>query len=247
MRVLLTLLSSALCAVSTLVAQQAAPTASQDPGSLSKIAQMEQTYRESLKARHLPLIQSYVAELRQLQARATTVEDKTAYGEEIARIAKMFNEGGVVMPRELGAAPKPKLMVENAAISGAVFSLDPHEAEPAPPAGAKQMSLGSAAWTLSRLPAGSYDVVAEYTCPEVPNGGEIIVSFGSLREKRSLAMHHATKDGTTFRLLRLGRLVVEEEVLGGRVTVSAAPGVEPWFTVRRILIARSEKRPDPEQ
>lgn len=211
----------------------------------SKLEQMEATYRENLKARHLPLIQSYFAELRNAQARATTVAEKTAYGEEMARVAKLVTEGGIIWPRMDEATPTPQSLpaAESSQRSGVVFSMDPHETDPPQPAGAETVPLGSATWTLSRLPAGTYEVVAEYICPVVPESAEIRIHFAGLEEKRSVKAGSATKDSNTVRLMRLGRLVIKEEILGGRITVTASPGPDAWFSVRRILISRPEKRP----
>lgn len=222
-------------------AQTAAPTDT-TPVPLSKLEQMEATYRDSLKSRHLPLIQQYVTELRLAQTKAITAAEKTVYAEEIARIARIVNEGGIVWPvteAPIATAATPAASER----SGVVFSLDPSETNPPQPDGAEVVSLGTTTWTLSRLPAGTYELVAEYSCPEVPEGGEVQVRFDGMEEKRSLKASNATKDPATVRLMRLGRLVVKQEVLGGQITVSASPGPDAWFTVRRILIARPEKRP----
>lgn len=233
-----------LLACATAVHAQAPLSDAEPPVPLSKLEQMEATYRESLRARHLPLIQSYFAELRAAQAKAATVAEKTAYGEEMARIAKLVNEGGIIWPRieDPSPATQPAPVPDASQRSGVVFSMDPHETDPPQPTGAQSVPLGSATWTLSRLPAGTYELVAEYTCPVVPEGGEIHISFAGLEEKKSVKSGNVTKDANTVRLMRLGKLVVKEEVLGGRITVSASPGPEAWFSVRRILIARPEKR-----
>lgn len=208
-----------------------------------KIEQMEATYRESLKARHLPLIQQYLTELRTAQTRALTMEEKSAYAAEMARVAKMVTEGGIVSPRTAEPAPVVSVPAASPMGRGVVFSLDPHEALPAQPEGAESVPLGSATWTLSKLQPGTYDVVAEYSCPAVPEGGSIRIDYAGLQENKALRPTHATKDAATVRLLRIGRLVLKQEVLGAQMTISAAPDAAPWFSVRRILLSRAEKQP----
>lgn len=235
----LLLFGSAVLAQSPVVTSESAPAQAPD-----KLAQMEATYRESLKTRHQPIIQQYLTELRTAQARALTMEEKSAYAAEMARVAKIVTDGGVVTPRVSEPTPAPVTPANAPMGRGIVFSLDPHEAVPAQPEGAETVPLGTASWTLSKLQPGTYELVAEYSCPTVPEGGSVKVEFAGLTETRPLRATHATKDAATVRLLRIGRLVLPQEVVGAQMVVTATPSDTAWFSVRRILLARAEKKPE---
>ena len=215
--------------------------ASGNPG---RLEQLEATYLENLRARHKPVIAQYLADLRVAQAKAISAAEKSAYAAEIARVAKIVTDGGIVVPARKTPSPVAAASGTASAVQarGMVFSLDPEEAIPVPAAGTTSLMLGEAGWKLSKLAAGSYDIVAEYSCPTLPEGGAVEVEFAGQKITRVMRSSAATKDGETYRLTRLTRLSVKDDQLAQVMTVRATGGTEPWLKVRRILISKSEKQ-----
>ena len=219
-------------------AQTAAPPAAPPP---SRLEQLEGTYNELLRGIHLPLLNQYLAELQALQAKALVAAESAALKAEIARVQAIIAGRGIV---DLDA-PKPEAKEAGKVVrkSGIVFTLEPGDASP-PPARAggadAVVPLGKASWLLSSLPAGSYDVVAHYACPALPAGAKVHVAFGKQEFDREVQATYLTKDGKTFRVMRLCQLTIKEEAVRQGFIVSATPDGEPWMFLKQVLIVKSK-------
>ena len=215
------------------------PEVSQAPG---RLEQMELTYRDALQKRHRKLIDQYLLDLKAAQVSALTEPEKAAYAAEIARITRLITTGnGIVEPPQTRIdAGRPT--VATGQIPGQVYSLDPHETIVPGTVGADHVMLGEQSWRLSKLAAGTYQIVAEYACVEVPADAKVEVSFAGQTEKSEVAAGMKTRDNKTYLLLRLGRIELDEDVTD-QVFTATASGTTPWLQVKRILVARVMRKP----
>jgi hypothetical protein len=209
-------------------AQTPAPAASQ-----TRLQKLELTYQDNLRKVQAPLLQQYLTELKALQAKAAPSE-AAAIEAEIAQVQKLVASGGLV---DLLPA-RPDATDTKGKSPGIVFTLDPHEARP-PQVGDAPVPVGEASWSLSRLPAGNYDLIAHYACPALPPGATIEISFGDEKVTREIKPSHITLNGDTFRVMRLGRLKVSADTLGQAIVIKSSTPGEPWLFIRQALIVKA--------
>ena len=209
-------------------AQTPAPAASQN-----RLQKLELTYQDNLRKVQAPLLQQYLVELKALLAKASP-GDTAAIDTEIAQVQKLITTGGLV---DLLPA-KPVIADTKGKTPGIVYTLEPHEAHP-PQAGDSPVPVGEASWTLSRLPAGDYDLIAHYACPALPPGASIEVSFGDQKITREVKPSHITLTGDTFRVMRLGRIKVAADTLSQAIVIKSPTPGEPWLFIRQALIVKA--------
>ena len=101
--------------------------------------------------------------------------------------------------------------------------------------------LGSATWKLSALAAGTYDLVARYTCPTVPAGAKLHVSFAGQEFDRVVTPSLVTKDAKTVRVVRLCQITIKQDVLMQPVVITASPSDSQWFLLSQGLIVRGKE------
>ncbi len=207
----------------------------------TRLEQLEATYRDNLRERHKPLIQRYINELRLAQANALSQADKAEYAAEMGRVAKIVANDGIVptrsKPTDLTAAPKtagPTSLVTSA------VTLTPKDASP--PSDRPVVILGECAWQLPAIAAGTYDVVAEYTCTAVPPDAEMKLVLADRTNTKTLRQSLATKDDQTVRIIRIGRLMVDDAAATGVLKLSATGGTQPYFAVRRVTLSKADSR-----
>ena len=179
------------------------------------------------------MIQQYLIELKALQAKAAPSET-AAIEAEIAQVQKLVTSGGLVdlLPT------RPETTSTKGKTPGIVFTLEPHEAQP-PQVGDAPVPVGEASWTLSRLPAGNYDLIAHYACPALPPGATIEISFGDQKVTREIKPSHITLTGDTFRVMRLGRLKVSTDTQGQAIVIKSPTPGEPWLFIRQALLVKA--------
>ena len=200
----------------------------------TRLQQLEMTYQDNLKRVHAPLLQQYLTELNALLAKSLAA-DASAIKAEIDRVQKMIASGGLI-----ALDKKAAVVADNSRnANGIVFTLEPHEAQPPPP-NDSVTPLGTAAWTLSKLPAGNYEVIAHYACPKLPATPTLQISFHGQNFTRELKPNNVTKDGDTFRVLRLCQLRLKEDATYEALTVSSPANKEPWLMVKQILIVKAK-------
>ena len=217
------------------------PAAAPVPVPPTRLEQLETTYNELLRGTHLPLLKQYLAELQALQSKALIASESASLKNEIARIQALIAGKGIVeLDSPTPAAKMPGKVVRK---SGIVFTLEPVDATPLPAnatAPDAVVPLGQASWLLSSLPAGSYDVVAHYACPALPDGAKIHIAFGKQEFDRQLQPAHLTKDAKTFRVMRLCQLTLTAEEVRQNVVVTALPAGTPWVFLKQVLIVKSK-------
>jgi len=220
------------------------------PPAVTRLRQMEELYQKELSSRHIPLLGRYLVEL-QRQSTAATAADKAAYESEIARVQQVIAAGGVVdliaaqqaqsggMPTPAPAPAPPPERKE------ALIALSPVLAQsitPVPEAGSATALLGEAAWRIELIAAGTYDVLLHYSCPDLQEPLPLKVELGGKLVEKALDPARATKDAQTFRIFRLGSLVVAGDRRGETLRFTAGDKAAPKLTLRSILITKP--RPD---
>ena len=207
----------------------------------TRLDQLETTYNELLKGTHQPLLKSYLADLLALQTKALVAADSAALKAEIARVQAIIAGKGIV---EFDT-PKPDAAQVAKVVrkSGIIFTLDPAEASPVPANATSPdavVPMGTATWKLSSLPAGSYDVVAHYACPTPPPDAKLHVTFAGQAFDRELKTAQVTKDGKTFRVIRLCQLTLKVEAPMQNLTITATPAGAPWLFLKQVLVVKSK-------
>jgi len=214
-----------------------APLRAQTPehaASQTRLQKLELTYQDNLRKVQAPLLQQYLVELKALADKASPLEAATIQA-EISQVQKLIVEGGAV---DLLPA-KPLASERKGKAPGIVFTLEPHEAKP-PQVGDAAVPIGEASWTLSRLPAGNYDLIVHYACAELPAGGSIEFSFADQKHTREFKTNHITQSTDTFRVMRLGRLKIAADVVDQPLIIkSLAPG-DPWLFIKQALLVKAQ-------
>lgn len=218
------------------------------PG-VERFRSFEHTYQEGLKRIHLPLLTNYLTHLNQLAA--ASKEPNPALEKEITLVQKTLAAGGLVDLTRLGlpetqAIESSPIPADAGSPPGAVLVLKAENAKGGtllksmPPS----LSLGEASWPIDRLSKGDYEVLALYCLPTPLEGASVSVSLGL-----DTFTHELSKDRTTkpdqFRILRLGRLKLNQDIVSSAFTVSIVPTTASGFQIRQIIIAkpRSPKPP----
>lgn len=229
-------LISLLTLLVRLVQAQGAVSPEVGPPTPSRLQAMEAIYQKNLKAAQAPLLKEYLADLNALLLRAPAA-DAPAINAEIARVNKMIANGVIEFSAAKPSAP-PTKVGRPLPSSGVVFSLDPNEAEPPQPADGV-VPIGSASWTLSLLPAGTYEIIAQYVCTTLPTGtAKLKLDYHGNSFVRELKATHLTSKDGTYRVMRLGQITLTEDVKLEKVTLSTVEAGEPWFFIKHILIAK---------
>lgn len=208
-----------------------------------KLDQLEATYQTNLRERHRVIIQQYLTELRNAQTVAPDAASKEAFAQEIARITDLSTTGGPIpLTQETSSSPAPANKKGERIMSsrGMAMSLDPEEALPAVPAGAAHVAIGEASWRLSKIPAGSYDLVAEYVCPAIPENAHLYLDYAGEKIVRPLRDTHTTADMSTYRVMRIARITLKEDAVDQTLVFRATATSAPWFFVKRVLIAKAQ-------
>ncbi|MCB1278285.1 hypothetical protein [Prosthecobacter sp.] len=211
----------------------------------TRLQQMESIYQKELSARHIPLLGKYLIELQRQAAGAT---NKPAYDAEIGRIQQIISAGGVLdliamQKAQSGTMPMPSAMPPPvpAERKEALIALAPALAQsvsPTPPPDAPTALIGEAEWRIELIAAGSYDILLHYACPELNQPVKIRVEFNGQIIEKDLDADRTTKNAETFRIMRLGSLVLTGDHRGETLHLSAGDKTSPKVTLKSLLITR---------
>ncbi|MFC5453968.1 hypothetical protein [Prosthecobacter fluviatilis] len=227
-------------------AQQPEPSsAPAAPAATARLQQMEGIYQKELSARHIPLLGKYLLEL---QRQAATAADKSAYNAEIARIQQIISAGGVLdliatQQAQSGTMPMPAPAPAPTPTEqkNALIALSPalaQEITPKVSADAPTATVGEIAWRLEFIAAGTYDILLHYACPDLEKPLKIVVKCNGQTLEKELEVEQVTKDGQTFRILRLGSLTLTSDLRGETLRLAAGDGTKPQVIVKSLLITR---------
>lgn len=215
------------------------------PATTARLQQMEAIYQKGLSARHIPLLGKYLIELQRQAAAAT---DKSAYEAEIRRVQQIISAGGVLdliatQQAQSGTMPMPATPPTSVPIEQkqALIALSPalaQEVFPRAPADAPTATIGEIGWRIEFIAAGTYDILLNYACPELDDPLKIRVDFNGQILEKELEVGRMTKDTKTYRILRLGSLVLTSDLRGETLHLSAGDKASPQLIVKGLLIAR---------
>ena len=201
----------------------------------SRLRQMETIYQQQLRALHVPVVADYVTELQRL---AATAPDPAPYQREITRIQGILASGGVV---DLTAAARsvPRLRRGTLALTPALAaSIRPRPDSSASPEAA---AIGEIEWRIESLPPGQYDLLLHYACPSLTAPLTLECSVAELRLAASLGPEGATREATTYSILRLGRLSLPRELRGETLRLRAGTsGAAAQLLVKQLILTPSK-------
>lgn len=216
----------------------------------SRLRQMETIYQQQLRALHVPVVADYVTDLQRL---AATAPDPAPYQREITRIQGILASGGVVdltaaarslktpaePPPEPGAPPVPRLRRGTLALTPALAaSIRPRPDTSASPEAA---AIGEIEWRIESLPPGQYDVLLHYACPSLTAPLTLECSVAELRLVASLGPEGATRNATTYGILRLGRLSLPQELRGETLRLRAGTeSTTAQLLVKQLILTPSK-------
>ena len=218
----------------------------------SRLRQLEAIYQQQLRSRHVPLLSKYLTEL-QLLARTA---DTPAIQEEIKRVQAIISSGGVVdlmaAMRELnpaaapGPEPKPVAMPETGQEKRAMITLTPSLAQtilPVPESSASPISahVGQLTWRIDRLQAGAYDLVLHYASLTPDQQVPVTIELAGQKLALTLDSRQATKDARTFRLWRLGQIILPEDIEGSPLVLTAGTTSEAALIIRNLVLTRARR------
>lgn len=210
----------------------------------SRLRQMETIYQQQLRALHVPVVADYVTDLQRL---AATAPDPAPYQREITRLQGILASGGVVdltaaarslktpaePPPEPGAPPVPRLRRGTLALTPALAaSIRPRPDSSASPEAA---AIGEIEWRIESLPPGHYEVLLHYACPSLSAPLKLECSVAEHRLAASLGPEGATRDATTYSILRLGRLSLPQELRGETLRLRTGTETSPLLVKQLIL------------
>jgi hypothetical protein len=218
-------------------------------GETSRLRQMESIYQQQLRSRHVPLLGAYVTTLQKLAAASA---DPLPYQKEIERVQAIIGGGGVVdlntaiqslrAPSEMPIPeplPPPKrqekvMITLTPALSRRISPLPAGSASP------RSAAIGEIEWRIDALPAGTYDVVLQYSLPTPDEAVRGEVTFAEHKLDFALAAGQGMPK-SSFRLLRLGQFKVEQETRGQILSLRAGAPESRSLLVREILVSRTKE------
>lgn len=215
----------------------------------SRLRQMESIYQQQLRTKHIVQLGKYLTDLQAGAARAT---DPSPWRAEMARVQAIINSGGVVdlaaavqalkTPQEM-PAPTPMPMPRRK--PAALLTLTPDLARrisptPETSASPKAAIIGEMEWLLEAVPAGAYEVVLQYASPGLSAPLPVEVEFAGQKVALQLDTAQGTNDARTYRLLRLGQIVLPAEVRGQVLRLRAGTAETRQLQVRGLMITRTK-------
>lgn len=218
----------------------------------SKFQQMETIYQQQLRTRHIPVLGDYLTELKKQLVLAS---DPAPYNAEIERIQAIISSGGIMDLSEVVRSLHPEMVTQTRTTptdmtkgKRAVTTLTPGFAQsilPVPESSASPIAaeIGQMIWRLDHLPAGAYDFVLQYASLTPDQKVSLSLELGDQKITSELTTKQATKDTKTFRLLRLGQMVLSEKHSGATLTLTANTTLKPSLIVKSLVIAPVRRSP----
>ncbi len=205
-----------------------------DVPAAARLRDFEATYLQGLRRIQSPMLGDYLAQLRQLEARAS-INDIPAVRAEIKRVQDRIAAGTVI-----------DLAATTAVTSQAApkfIDLLPEKSAGYTPTGRvpESLALGKAEWKIPVLQSGAYKISALYTWP-VPTGPVTLrVTIGGVGIKGELPVIKATKSESAFRLFALDTLLLPRDVLNETLTIELISKEPSIFRLQKLLIRKLGK------
>jgi hypothetical protein len=201
------------------------------------LEQLEATYHKTLFKAQLPLLLKFQKDLHALLEKSPEA-DRDAIKFELFDIEKLIASS---TPLDLALRKEPNDQ-ESKPIKkrGVALALEPEDTKP-PHAKDAALSLGKAVWPVSKLTAGTYELVGLGALPgKLPATPNIVISYHGVTGSVTLTASNQTKNDTTFRPIILGSFTLTEDVANEELTVSTADN-KPWIIVKRLRLMKAAK------
>lgn len=217
-------------------------------GNDSRLRQMETIYQLQLRTKHIPVLSKYIIDLQKLAAQSV---NPVPYQKEIERIQGIISNGGVVdlaaavqslkTPAEAPVQQPSPMPVRTARALLALTPALARSISPTPDSSAspEAAAVGEIEWKIETLPAGTYELVLNYSCPSLNLPLTIQASLGSERIEATLDTGKTTANTTTYRVLRLGQITLHSEARGDTLRLIAGSKDASSLWVRQLVITRA--------
>lgn len=233
---------SLACACAAAPPADTAATAPSTPP-MTRLRDYELTYQQELRKIQAPLISDYIARLQQLLI-ASPESEQPAIRSELERMTKLNAEGGIV---DLRAAFAPQAAAPTAmppprpkgfkAPPGTALVLTPDTARGTTTAARsdRALTLGAAEWPVDHLDAGSYDIVARYSCPAFAGSSSLIVTLGGQEVVLKITPDMASEQ---FLLRRVAHFDLDHDLNNETLKLELKPGDLPTMQIRQISVVK---------
>lgn len=230
------------CACATAQPADTAATAPSAPP-MTRLRDYELTYQQELRKIQAPLISDYITKLQQL-LNASPETEQPAIRSELERMTKLNSEGGIV---DLRAAIAPQAAPPTAmppprskgfkAPPGTTLVLTPDKARSATSSAGsdRSLTLGKAEWPVDHLDAGSYDIVARYSCPAFTGTSSLIVTLGTQEVALKITPDMASEQ---FLLRRVAHFDLDHDLNNDTLRLELKPGDLPTMQIRQISVVK---------
>lgn len=210
---------------------------------ITRLRDYELTYQQELRKIQAPLISDYITKLQQL-LKGSTESEQLAIRSELERMTKLNSEGGIV---DLRAAIAPQATAPTAmppprpkgfkAPAGTTLVLTPDMARGTTTAARsdRSLTLGKAEWPVDHLDAGSYDIVARYSCPAFAGTSSLIVMLGGQEGVLKITPDMASEQ---FLLRRVAHFDLDRDLNNETLKLELKPGDLPTMQIRQISVVK---------
>jgi hypothetical protein len=262
-RLFLFTLSFALSFALTTAQTTTEAAATDSKADILRLQALETTYQTNLRKLHGPILLDYLRELEQLKQRLTVkdrlIEAKQA-DTEISRVKQLVATTGALEPLPPRKEPPPPelagpadknrrppprppqdaivLSAEDAKVSSGLGTTLVKDSP------TKAVLLGTATWKVPTVTAGTYDLVAVYSCAKLEPPRSVTVRFAGNEVKRPLSNNQITATEDTFRILRIGQITLDKEVSNEELTIELDQPDKPVLWVRSLAISKPKPKPD---
>lgn len=226
---------------------------------VSRLQLMENTYQTNLRKLHTPLLADYLRDLERLKQTLIAKErqeDARRVDDEILKVKKQGSTTGTFdfpVPRkeappastELAANKPPRRMATNAitlqAADAAVNTARGTTLTKDSPV--KAVLLGEATWKDVNVPAGTYDLLAVRASAQIDTPLSVTITVGGQTVTRTLKPTDATGSEDAFRILRIGSVTFEKDVVAGTLTLAVDQPNKPVFWVSSVVFGQPRPKP----
>jgi hypothetical protein len=98
--------------------------------------------------------------------------------------------------------------------------------------------LGEAEWRIEAISAGTYDLLLHYACTELAEPLALTVEFAGQKVEKALETERVTKDAQTFRIFRLGSLILTGDHRGETLRFIAGDKNAAKLILKSLLITK---------
>lgn len=226
-----------------------------DTSPAARLREYEATYQAGLRKIQTPLLTDYMLKLQQLLVSAPP-SDQAAITSEIERVKKIVASGAVIdlrsasQPQNASPTPMPppggppppngngKGPPPGARpFLGAVLVLKPDSAK-GPAVLGSAITIGRAQWTVEHLEAGTYDISVVLSFPAFTGKASIVASLAGDEAREDLSESKAATSSDQFRLLRIGKVKLDEDVNNKDLTLSLDSTALAGVQIRQVIISR---------